>query len=85
MISQRVGRYLERQGWLVRDIENSYLQLGVALTFKKNLTTQELRIPAKLNTDSGEAERWIFPGIDRFVFYSKCSSSVNISPVLFML
>ncbi len=27
MISQRVGRYLERQGWLVRDIENSFLQL----------------------------------------------------------
>ncbi len=27
MISQRVGRYLEHQGWLVRDIENSYLQL----------------------------------------------------------
>jgi len=27
MISQRVGRYLERQGLLVRDIENSYLQL----------------------------------------------------------
>jgi len=26
MISQRVGRYLEHQGWLVRDIENSYLQ-----------------------------------------------------------
>ena len=25
MISQRVGRYLERQGLLVRDIENSYL------------------------------------------------------------
>ena len=27
MISQRVGRYLERQGLLVCDIENSYLQL----------------------------------------------------------
>jgi len=26
-VSQRVGRYLERLGLLVRDIENSYLQL----------------------------------------------------------
>ena len=26
-ISQRVGRYLERQGLLVRDVENSYLAL----------------------------------------------------------
>ncbi len=24
-IAQRVARYLERQGWLVRDAENSYL------------------------------------------------------------
>ena len=27
MISQRVGCYLEHQGWLARNIENSYLQL----------------------------------------------------------
>lgn len=27
MISQRVGRYLERQGLLVRNIDHSYLQL----------------------------------------------------------
>ncbi len=24
-IAQRIARYLERQGWLVRDAENSYL------------------------------------------------------------
>ena len=29
-IAHRVGRYLERQGWLERDAENGYLALGRA-------------------------------------------------------
>ena len=29
-IAHRVGRYLERQGWLERDAENSYLALDTA-------------------------------------------------------
>lgn len=29
-LAHRVGRYLERQGWLVRDAENSYLALETA-------------------------------------------------------
>ena len=38
-ISKRVGRYLERQGWLVRDGEQSYLNMAEVGLYSYTLYT----------------------------------------------
>ena len=59
-ISERTGRYLERQGLLVRDLDNSYLALEPDLS-----TIAELRSASHASSPSTRALPWSLAKVRR--------------------